>query len=137
MQERFTGDRMADLKLRGILLLIIAVAAVTAIIAGLLQLIVDPDIGSLGDALWWAVATVTTTGYGDVVPTNSAGRVVGVVLMLVGISLIPTITSLVVTVFVAQRQRATEETDRLHREEVLRRLDELGAQLTAFEQRQG
>lgn len=130
---RFSGERLAELKLRGVLLVIIGVATVAAIVAAILQQIVDPGIGSLGDALWWAVATVTTTGYGDVVPTNSAGRIVGVVLMLVGISLIPTITSLVVTVFVAQRQRETTEADQRHREEVIRRLDLLEQRLTAAE----
>lgn len=130
MRERISGRRLADIKLRGAVLLIIAVAAIAAVAAAFLELIVDPGIGSAGDALWWAVATVTTTGYGDVVPTNPAGRVVGVMLMMVGISLIPTITSLIVSVFIAQRTRETSEQDRMHREEVMQRLNEIDAHLT-------
>jgi voltage-gated potassium channel len=129
MPERFTGQRLAALKLRGVVLVIIGVAATAAAAAAFLELLVDPGIGSTGDALWWAVATVTTTGYGDVVPTNAAGRVVGVVLMMIGISLIPIITSLVITVFIAQRQRETTDADRLHRDEVIRRLERIESRL--------
>lgn len=37
------------------------------------------------DAVWWTVATVTTVGYGDVVPVSDIGRIIGVAYMLVGI----------------------------------------------------
>jgi len=42
---------------------------------------------TLLDALWWCVATVTTTGYGDVVPVTSVGRIVALVYMFFGITL--------------------------------------------------
>ena len=129
MRERLFGRRLADIRLRGAVLVIITVAAVAAVAAAFLERLVDPGIGSAGDALWWAVSTVTTTGYGDVVPTNSAGRVVGVLLMMVGISLIPTITSLIVSVFIAQRTRESAEQDRLDRERVMGRLDDIDAHL--------
>ena len=121
MQGRFSRSRLADLKLRGALLVIVAIAAAVAFIGAVVVYIVDPGIGTFGDALWWSVSTVTTTGFGDVVPTDPSGRVVGVILMMVGISLIPTVTSLVVAVFIAQRTRETEEQDRVHRDKVLAR----------------
>jgi len=48
----------------------------------------DAQITNLIDAFWWASATVTTVGYGDVVPVTEAGRIMGIVLMFVGISII-------------------------------------------------
>lgn len=48
----------------------------------------DAQITNLIDAFWWASATVTTIGYGDVVPVTEAGRVMGIGLMFVGISII-------------------------------------------------
>ena len=42
----------------------------------------ESNIDSFGEALWWAVTTVTTVGYGDAFPTTPAGRGVAVVLML-------------------------------------------------------
>ena len=66
---------------------------------------VDPGIGSFRDSLWWAIVTVTTVGYGDVVPTSSGGPLVAAVLMLAGVSAIPIATSLVVSVFISRLQR--------------------------------
>lgn len=48
----------------------------------------DAQITNIIDAFWWAAATVTTVGYGDVVPVTDIGRVMGIGLMFVGISII-------------------------------------------------
>jgi len=48
----------------------------------------DARIRGLGDAFWWALATVTTVGYGDVVPVTFLGRAVGVALMISGIAIL-------------------------------------------------
>lgn len=41
-----------------------------------------------GDALWWGIVTMTTTGYGDIIPDTTAGRLAGSVLMLSGLALL-------------------------------------------------
>ncbi|MCS6783989.1 MAG: potassium channel family protein [Candidatus Caldarchaeum sp.] len=48
----------------------------------------DSKIRDVGDAFWWALATVTTVGYGDVVPVTVAGRIIGSILMVTGIAII-------------------------------------------------
>ena len=53
----------------------------------------DSPIESFPDALWWAVATVTTVGYGDVVPVTDVGRAFAYVLMLGGIGLFGALTA--------------------------------------------
>jgi voltage-gated potassium channel len=80
--------------------------------------------------LWWAVVTVTTVGYGDVVPTSSAGRLVAAVLMLAGVSAIPITTSLVVSVFISRLQRQQHEEDAEERKELVARLERIEALLT-------
>src|SRR3954470_21201734 len=55
------------------------------------------------DALWWCMATVTTVGYGDVVPITSAGRVVAMVYMFFGITLIAILLSVITNNFYKKR----------------------------------
>jgi voltage-gated potassium channel len=89
---------------------VISVAFILVMLAGALERIVEPDtFTSLGLSYWWAVVTVTTVGYGDVVPESPAGRIVGTMLMLTGLGLIPTLTSLIVTTLVGKRTRDQQE----------------------------
>ena len=60
------------------------------------------NIKSFPDALWWAVTTVTTVGYGDRYPTTGAGRLVGGALMLVGIALLGVVTASIAAWFVGR-----------------------------------
>jgi voltage-gated potassium channel len=46
----------------------------------------NANIRHFGDALWWAITTVTTVGYGDITPTSPEGRLIAVVLMLTGMA---------------------------------------------------
>ena len=63
----------------------------------------NSEIHGLGDALWFAIATMTSTGYGDLVPTTVGGRLVGALLMLGGITVLSVVTATVASVLVAQR----------------------------------
>jgi voltage-gated potassium channel len=58
------------------------------------------DFESLGEALWWAVQTVTTVGYGDVVPTTGFGRTVAGILMISGIAFLAVVTASVTAALV-------------------------------------
>lgn len=64
-------------------------------------------IHTFGDALWWAVVTVTTVGYGDKIPITAAGRWVATALMLTGIGLVGVLTATIASFFV-QEQHSTE-----------------------------
>src|SRR5215207_8332089 len=81
-------------------------------------------INGFGDALWWVITTITTVGYGDTYPITPAGRVVGALVMLVGIVLFGVLTAGVAAYFVerVEEEEDREQVDRI--DLVLKRLDE-------------
>jgi voltage-gated potassium channel Kch len=107
---------------------IILVAVLLVLVAGLLARIVEPEtFHSIGLAYWWAVTTVTTVGYGDVVPESPGGRVVAAMLMLTGLALIPTLTSVIVSTLIGKTRRSEQERiEQLEKEQavVLARIEE-------------
>jgi len=86
-------------------------------------------IGSFGDALWWAVVTATTVGYGDVSPITVEGRIIAVVLMLTGIGIIGVFTATVASVFF--------EEDRSELADITERLTAIEEKLDAVLQKRG
>ena len=107
---------------------ILSVAVVLVLIAGALARLVEPEVfTSLGLSYWWAITTVTTVGYGDVVPQDPWGRVVGSLLMLTGLSLIPTLTSVIVSTLISKRtqlQTRQLEEELMKSTAALRRIEE-------------
>ena len=72
---------------------------------------------SLGLALWWALQTVTTVGYGDVVPTNTFGRIVGGIEMVIGISFIAFLTAGVTSTVIQRGEAGAAEDEYAQREQ--------------------
>jgi len=107
------------------------VALSLAFVAAVLERLVDPAMGDFADALWWAIVTVTTVGYGDVIPTSTSGRVIASFLMVAGVSAIPITTSLVVSVFVSRAQAQQRAHDAELRAELMARLERIEQALAA------
>jgi voltage-gated potassium channel len=91
------------------------------------------NIHSYPDALWWAVVTVTTVGYGDRFPVTAGGRAVAVILMLVGIGLIGVLTATVASFFVQEHTDANKEQLQAAHEDLGGRLTDLDARLARIE----
>ena len=110
---------------------IVAVALLLVAVSGLLERLVEPEtFTSIGLAYWFAAMTVTTVGYGDIVPHTDAGRIIAVALMLVGFSLIPLLASAIVSVLVTKRSLGA----RSEAEQALGRIEE---RLARIERRSG
>jgi voltage-gated potassium channel len=60
------------------------------------------NFASYGNALWWACVTVTTVGYGDMAPATPMGRIVAVILMLVGVAIFGAVSAALAAHFVDQ-----------------------------------
>lgn len=73
------------------------------------------SIQSLGDAFWWATVTTTTVGYGDTVPITDEGRIIAVILMLLGVALLAVLTAHIAAHFVDDERdnRDFDPTNRL------------------------
>lgn len=83
---------------------IVVVAGAALVVYGLERDAPDSNITDLDDALWWAVATTTTVGYGDHFPVTGDGRAVATLLMLVGIGLVGVVTANVAAHLVEDEQ---------------------------------
>jgi voltage-gated potassium channel Kch len=84
---------------------------------------------SLGLAVWWALQTVTTVGYGDVVPTTGSGRVVGGLVMVMGVSFIAFVTAGVTSTVIRRERAEAEEAERTQRERDLQSIGDSLAQI--------
>jgi voltage-gated potassium channel len=123
--------------IRGRVIVYTAFGAVTVVYAAALAILdvegnhPDSKIKTLGDALWWATTTVTTVGYGDLYPVTGPGRLVGVALMIGGITLLGLVTATLASWIVervAMEDAASEVARRAHIEELeeqIRRLTNL------------
>jgi voltage-gated potassium channel len=89
------------------------------------------------DALWWAIVTVTTVGYGDRYPVSEGGRIVAVVLMLVGIGLIGVLTATVASLFIKEHTDANKEEYRKGHADLGQRLSVIASRLADVERRLG
>jgi voltage-gated potassium channel len=111
--------------------IIAAVTVAVTVIAGLLIRVADArDFPNIGDGLWWAIQTVTTVGYGDVVPTNRGGRVIAALVMIVGIGFLTVITAAITSIFIESSRRRVEG---LASDAIATRLDQIVARLDAIE----
>ncbi len=107
------------------------VSFIIIIMAGTLMAVIDPNVQTPMDGIWWAWVTVTTVGYGDIVPGSTAGRLFGSVLILMGIGLFSMMTASFSAFFMQQEEdliaKETANADRLAKMEV--RMEQLETKL--------
>lgn len=121
---------------------VLIAAAATLIVGAWLVLLFEENakgsnIHNYPDALWWAIVTVTTVGYGDRFPTTEGGRAVAVILMLVGIGLIGVLTATVASVFIKEHTDANKQEFRKGHADLGQRLSVISDRLADVERRLG
>ena len=85
---------------------IVVVTTMFTLAAALAERLVEPEtFTNYGKAWWWAVQTVATVGYGDITPQTTAGRLVATAVMIFGVALVPTATSIVVAILLDRHRR--------------------------------
>jgi voltage-gated potassium channel Kch len=112
---------------------IIVGTIVVTIACGLLIRFFDTtDYPTIGTAMWWAIQTVTTVGYGDNVPTTTNGRIIASILMVVGITLLAVLTATVTASLVESARVRGRLGETSHEAD---KLDEISARLDRIESR--
>ncbi|MGH3083849.1 MAG: potassium channel family protein [Gaiellaceae bacterium] len=142
MRNRFERSVQRAVARRRIFPYLAAATLLLSLCAGLVMTLVDrSNFPNYGIAVWWAIVTLATVGYGDVVPTTPLGRIVGSIVIILGVTFLAFLTATVTSYFVSADQerakarelderRATDEELR----ELLRRLEE---RLAAIESKLG
>lgn len=134
-------NRKAAASLRGRVPLYVSVSAATLVVCAALAVLgaerdaPGSNIKSFGDAVWWAVVTVTTVGYGDHFPVTFQGRCVAVGLMIGGVALIGVVTASFAAWFIDRVRDEEEELQAATQRdltEIAARLDEVTRELQAL-----
>ena len=133
--DRFSADPSS---VRNAAYVMIVITVGVVIVGGVIVWVFDrKDFPDLGGALWYTLQTVTTVGYGDKVPTEGTGRLVGAAVMIVAVALIAILTASITSTFVEaaqRRHRAGQEAQERDSAEALhRQLEEVIARLAAVE----
>jgi voltage-gated potassium channel len=83
-----TGARRLFERIGRVAIIAVAVIIIGAAAAYRAEHPTNPEFATFGDSLWWAVVTLTTVGYGDIVPETTVGRLIGVMIMVTGVGIL-------------------------------------------------
>lgn len=127
--QRASGSNRIVLYLGGMTLAL-------SLLGGSVMRLLNPEsFSSEGVGVWWALQTVTTVGYGDVVPGNSWGKLVGSIVMILGVTFLSLVTALVTSGLVAGEQRRRQNLEDSQHPPVHESLARIEARLEAIEQK--
>jgi len=123
------GSRVRKMLSRNELGTTLLASAIVIVMAGLMMAAIDPAIKSPMDGIWWAWVTVTTVGYGDLVPVSPLGKVLASLVMLMGIGLFSMITASFAAFFISQKEEVILDEEK----ELYRRVAEMDDRLERLE----
>lgn len=106
--KRYKSTTFELLKQHGLINALIFIG-VMILSLSLLIYIIEPDIKTYPDAVWWSIATTTTVGYGDLSPSTHLGRIIAVILMFSGIGVIGMLTGTLANYFI-KKEDSTDPT---------------------------
>ncbi len=136
VERRISRFLAKPASVRSTMAVIVWFMSLSVLLSGVAAWLFDrADFPDIGLGIWWALQTVTTVGYGDIVPATALGRIVGAVIMLESIAFVSILTAVITSTFVerARRQRLSNHDSESDGESLRSRLDEIVARLEAIE----
>ncbi|MEV4410946.1 potassium channel family protein [Catellatospora sp. NPDC049609] len=103
------GVRRLFARLGRVAVVAVAVLFVGAAMAYYAEHPTNPEFATFGDAIWWATVTLTTVGYGDIVPVTTAGRIDGTAIMFMGVALLGLLAGSLASFFGLQPEESGAE----------------------------
>ena len=123
--------------LLGSQMMVISILLVVSTLIYFLESEAQPEIfGSIPAAMWWGIATLTTVGYGDVVPITELGKGIAVLIMMLGYAIIAVPTGIVSAEFAKNDKEQLENQDEIlsKEDEILNKLNALASKIDKLEE---
>ena len=134
MRSRLSERAVLAVQNRRVFPYLVGVIAATSVITGVVAHLIDrKDFPSFGVGIWWAVVTLGTVGYGDVVPHTAWGRVLGTVVIIFGVTFISFLVAIVTSLFTDASRAAEQQVHDARHAETMDLLRQLNARLEALE----
>ncbi len=135
--RKLLGDEVVHNRGQYALLITALLAAIVLTMASIFVLYFeskspDANITTGQDALWWAIVTITTVGYGDRYPVTIGGRVVAVFVMFAGVGIIGALASILASILVPQPQAQDAQPESPKSPELEQKLDAVTQELSAM-----
>lgn len=105
---RYVLNRRAESTILAVILVSMLMVLLSSIAILQVEDVQGSNIRTADDALWWALVTITTVGYGDRYPVSTEGRIIAVALMAAGVGLFGTLTAFVASWFLEPEEKKVE-----------------------------
>jgi len=109
---------------------ILSIAIIFIFVVAILLRFIDSEINDIQTAVWYTFVSMTSTGYGDVIPATFSGKLIGIIAMVGGIVIFATITAVISSIYVSKISRD-------HHEDLESKIEDLTSEIEKLNEKIG